>query len=61
MHGWRNHTIEMKSKKKAIEIEIALIDKKREDLASHSHERLYTSEGNRRRGWMTNIKKRGND
>ena len=51
----------MKSKKKAIEIEIALIDKKREDLASHSPERLYTSEGNRRRGWMTNIKKRGND
>ena len=28
MHGWPNHTIEMKSRKETIEIEIALIDKK---------------------------------
>jgi len=28
MHGWPNHTIEMKSRKKTIEIEIALINKK---------------------------------
>jgi len=28
MHGWSNHTTEMKSKKETIEFEIALIDKK---------------------------------
>jgi len=28
MHGWPNHTIEMKSRKETIEIEIELIDKK---------------------------------
>ena len=61
--------------KRTIEIEIALIDKKSSyitralaarlptegGLASHSHERLYTSKANRRKGWMTSSKKRGND
>ena len=73
MHAWPNHTIKIKSRKETIEIEIALIDKKsnyitraladrlqQRGLASHSHERLYTSKANRRRGWMTSSKKRGN-
>ena len=29
MHGWPNHIIEIKSRKETIEIEIALIDKKK--------------------------------
>ena len=74
MHGWPNHTIKMKNRKETIEIEIALIDKKSSyitrslatrllqsgGLASHSHEKLYTSEVNRRKGWMTSSKKWGN-
>ena len=61
-----------KKHKRTIEIEITLIDKKNSyitrnfgyqvgSLASHNHQRFYTSEANKRNGLMTINKKRGND
>ena len=43
--------------------EFGLPSSQQKDLASRSHERLYTSRVNMdgRRGWMTRKKKEGND